>query len=104
MDNMDMYKKKRAAEAKSDLLGWMYGSDLFDLLDFEKRRSEGEIRAWDAFKKTLENIAVDAPVMKRNDVEDRAQDFGNEREETGFRIGFHVAMRLCMEGMNGGIR
>lgn len=53
---------------------------------------------------TLGSVTGDAPVKMRNDVEDRAQDFGNEREETGFRIGFHVAMRLCMEGMNGGIR
>lgn len=48
-------------------------------------------------------MAGDVPDNKRNDVEDRAQDFGNEREETGFRIGFHMAMRLCMEGMNGGV-
>ena len=51
----------------------------------------------------IPNEPGDVPDNKRNDVEDRAKDFGNEREETGFRIGFHMAMRLCMEGMNGGV-
>lgn len=96
--------KKRAAEAKSDLIGWIYKSDLFNLLDVENDQSKGEREAWNAFMETLGSVTGDAPVKMRNDVEDRAQDFGNEREETGFRIGFHVAMRLCMEGMNGGIR
>lgn len=93
--------EKRAAEAKSDLIGWMYKSDLFNLLGVENDQTKGERKAWDAFKETLGSITEGAPVAKRNDVEDRAQDFGNEREETGFRIGFHVAMRLCMEGMSG---
>lgn len=97
--------KKRTAETKSDLIGWIYKSDLFNLLDVEDVQTKGECEAWDAFMETLGSVtAKNAPVKMRNDVEDRAQDFGNEREETGFRIGFHVAMRLCMEGMNGGIR
>lgn len=96
--------EKRAAEAKSDLIGWMYKSDLFNLLDVENDQTKGERAAWNAFMETLGSVTGDAPVKMRNDVEDRAQDFGNEREETGFRIGFHVAMRLCMEGMGGGVR
>ena len=103
MDYMGM-AEKRAAEAKSDLIGWMYKSDLFNLLGVENDQTKGERAAWTAFMETLGSVTGDAPVKMRNDVEDRAQDFGNEREETGFRIGFHVAMRLCMEGMNGGIR
>jgi len=82
----------------------MYKSDLFELLDFENNRTKGEREAWNAFMETLGSITGDASVKMRNDVEDRAQDFGNEREETGFRTGFYVAMRLCMEAMNGGIR
>ena len=103
MDYMGM-AEKRAAEAKSDLIGWMYKSDLFNLLGVENDQTKGGRAAWNAFMETLGSVTGDAPVKMRNDVEDRAQDFGNEREETGFRIGFHVAMRLCMEGMNGGIR
>lgn len=104
MDYMEMLSKKRSAEAKSSLLGWLYSSELFDLLDLDKGQTEGERKAWNNFKKTLQSITADAPAMKRSDVEDLAQDFGNERVETGFRIGFHVAMRLCMEGMNGSVR
>ena len=36
-------------------------------------------------------------------VSEFAINYGNEREETGFRIGFHMAMRLCMEGLKGGV-
>lgn len=96
--------KKRVAETKSDLVGWIYKSDLFNLLDVENNQTKGERETWNAFIETLGSVTENVPVKMRNDVEDRAQDFGNEREETGFRIGFHVAMRLCMEGMNGGIR
>lgn len=53
-------------------------------------------------REALGNVAGGAPVNKRDNVEDRAQDFGNWREETGFRAWPHTAMRLCMEGMNGG--
>ena len=41
---------------------------------------------------------------RANEIGDLAVVFGNEREETGFRNGFQVAMRLCMEGLNGGVR
>ncbi len=40
--------------------------------------------SWAAFTGVLGSVAGDVPANKRNDVEDRAQDFGNEREETGF--------------------
>ena len=52
---------------------------------------------------TFANMAGDVAADRIRDVESLAQSFGNEREETGFRLGFHVAMRLCMEGMNGGV-
>lgn len=27
-----------------------------------------------------------------------------ERAETGFQVGFHIGMRLCMEGLIGGVK
>lgn len=104
MDYMEMSTMKRSAEAKSDLIGAIYCSELFDLLGLDNAKTPGERNAWQAFTEALENVAGDVPVMEKNGIEDRAQDFGNEREETGFRNGFHVAMRLCMEGLNGGVR
>lgn len=103
MDYMEMSNKKRAAEAKSDLIGAIHNSDVYELMGFHKVTPAREKESWAAFTEALGNVAGDAAVNKRNDVEDRAQDFGNEREETGFRIGFHMAMRLCMEGLNGGV-
>lgn len=102
MDYIGMAKKKRAAEAKSDLIGAIFRSELFDLLDLDKEQTNGERETWQAFVGALKSAAEGAPIMKQDDIEDLAQDFGNEREETGFRIGFHIAMRLCMEGLNGG--
>lgn len=102
MDYMEMSRKKRVAEAKSDLIGAIYGSELMDLLESGKTQTSGERDAWNAFSEGLKSVAGSASVKKQNDVEDLVQNFGNEREETGFRIGFHTAMRLCMEGLNGG--
>lgn len=45
MDYMGM-AEKRAAEAKSDLIGWMYKSDLFNLLGVENDQTKGERAAW----------------------------------------------------------
>lgn len=103
MDQYEAFKKVREAKAKGDLIGTIHNSEVYELLGFYKVTTEGEKESWAAFTEALESVAGDVPDNKRNDVEDRAQDFGNEREETGFRIGFHMAMRLCMEGMNGGV-
>lgn len=102
MNHLEMLNTKRAAEAKNDLIGAIYNSEVYELLGFSKAETTGEKESWHAFTEALGSVAGDASVNKKNDVEDRAQDFGNEREETGFRLGFHMAMRLCMEGLNGG--
>lgn len=104
MDQYEAFKRTREAQAKSDLIGIIHNSEMYELLGFHRVTTEGEEESWAAFTGALGSVAGDAPANKRNDVENRAQDFGNEREETGFRIGFHMAMRLCMEGMNGGVR
>lgn len=102
MNHLEMLNTKRAAEAKSDLIGAIHNSEVYELLDFHRATTAGEKESWAAFTEALGSVAGDSSVNKKNDVEDRAQDFGNEREETGFRLGFHMAMRLCMEGLNGG--
>lgn len=105
MEQYEAFAKKREAEAKSDLIGAIHNSEIYDLLGFQLITTTGEKESWAAFTEALGSVvAEDAPVNRRNDVEDRAQDFGNEREETGFRLGFHTAMRLCMEGLIGGVR
>lgn len=103
MEQYEAFKKFREAQAKGDLIGTIHNSEVYELLGFHKVTTVGEKESWAAFTEALGNVAVGVSVNTRNDVEDRAQDFGNEREETGFRIGFHMAMRLCMEGMNRGV-
>ena len=34
---------------------------------------------------------------------DLATEYAIEAKESGFKQGFRVAMRLCMEGLNGGV-
>lgn len=102
-DEWEKFRKFREEKAKSDLIGAIHNSEVYELLGFHEITTAGEKKSWDAFTEALGSVAGDAPVSKKNNVEDRVQDFGNEREETGFRLGFHTAMRLCMEGLNRGI-
>ena len=104
MNQHEAFQKVREAQAKSDLIGSIHNSEVYELLGFHRETTIREKESWEAFTEALGNVAGDAPINKKNNVEDWAQDFGNEREETGFRIGFHTAMRLCMEGLNGGVR
>lgn len=102
MEQFEASRNHREAQAKSDLIGAIHNSEIYDLLGFHRVTTVEEKESWKAFTEALEFVAGDAPVNKRNDAEERAQDFGNAREETGFRLGFHTAMRLCMEGLKGG--
>ncbi len=102
MEQYEAFKKAREAQAKGDLIGAIHNSEVYELLGFHKVTTAGERESWEAFREALGSVAGGVSANKKNNVEDRAQDFGNEREETGFRLGFHMAMRLCMEGMNGG--
>ncbi len=104
MEQYEAFEKIREAQAKSDLIGSIHNSAMYELLGFHKVTTTGEKESWKAFTEALVSVAGNMPINKRNDVEDLAQNFGNEREEIGFRIGFHFAMRLCMEGLNGNIR
>lgn len=104
MEQYEVFGNKREAEAKRDLIGAIHNSEIYELLGFHNVTTEREKKSWDVFTKALGNIAGDAPAMEKDDVENLAVVFGNEREETGFKFGFHMAMRLCMEGLNGGVR
>ena len=103
MEQYEAFKKLREAHAKGDLIGTIHNSEVYELLGFHKVTTEGEKESCEAFTKALGDVMVGVSVNTRNDVEDWAKDFGNEREEAGFQIGFHMAMRLCMGGMSGGV-
>ena len=103
MEQFGVFEKAREMKAKGDLIGALYGSELYELLGFHRVTAVGEKESWAALMETFANMAGDVAADRIRDVESLAQSFGNEREETGFRLGFHVAMRLCMAGMNGGV-
>ena len=86
----------REAKAKYDLIGCLHNSELFELLGMQRFESLGEKEAWNHF---MNNLSKEAG-KEADKLVELALLFGNEREETGFRIGFHIAMRVCMEGLN----
>lgn len=98
MEQWETYNRIKTAEAKSDLIGAILHSELYERLELHQIVPARENEAWNKFSSNLEKIAGE----KYEDISERIMDYGNEREETGFRMGFHVAMRLCMQGLNGG--
>lgn len=100
MEQYEAFKRIREVEAKSDLIGAIHNSEMYELLGFHKVITQGEKESWDNFMASLSSEVKE----KVDEIGELAVMFGNEREETGFRIGFHTAMRLCMEGLNGGVR
>lgn len=95
---------KMEAEKMVDLIGTIHNSGIYEIFGFHKVTTERERKSWEVFAKALGSMAGDASDMEKEDVESLALSFGNQREETGFKIGFHMAMQLCMEGLNGGVR
>ena len=41
--------------------------------------------------------------MPTNKIIDLACEYSAEAKEAGFKQGFHTAMKLCMEGLRGGV-
>lgn len=105
---MEQYKaamKHMEAEAKCDLVGAIWGSELINLLTLDREDTPDERERWNAFIRELDEAAGTRQFGTAGcRAEECAVDFGNARAERGFRIGFHIAMRLCMEGLNGGVR
>lgn len=100
MEQYEAFNRMREAEAKSDLVGIIHNSEIYELLGFHRVTTAGEKKSWDDFMESLTSAAG----SNAQKIGELAVTFGNEREETGFRLGFHTAMRLCMESLNGGVR
>ena len=99
MEQYEAFNRTREAQAKSDLIGAIHNSEIYELLGFHNVATTGERESWDNFMESLSGVSG----KKADEIGDLAVAFGTEREETGFRLGFHIAMRLCMEGLNGGV-
>lgn len=96
----ETFQKFKEAKSKGDLIGSIYNSDIYELLGFQKVESIGEKESWNYFMQILSEAFGERE--KAEKIGELAVVFGNEREETGFREGFHLAMRICMEGLSRG--
>lgn len=98
------YEERMKAMAINDLVGYIHGSTLYRDLELESQEVFRETEALQDFTDVLEKITGKIKGgTPAGQLLDAATNYGNEREETGFRIGFSVAMRLCMQGLIGGI-
>lgn len=80
-------------EKVCDIVGLLYHSNIFEL--FYPEESKREKTSWKELMKELESSKWD-----KVEIEDLIADYGVAREETGFRIGFSLAMQLFLNGYN----
>lgn len=102
LENMKEVNQWRSNQAKQDLIGSIWNSKLIHLLELDRTESKGERLAWEAILQVMEQKGMKNE-MENSPIYDAINHYGNETEESGFRKGFHVAMRLFVEGMNGGV-
>lgn len=91
-------KNKMKEQYQADLVGTL--SELPDYLGMELWESKEETKI---FSKLTEAVQEGKNSF---DVQDTilclANEYGIAAEESGFRRGFQIAMRLCIEGLKGG--
>lgn len=92
--------KERSAYAKHDLIGTILNSEIMHLLGYDSVDTKDMREAWSQIEDYLQGN-VDKKV--HNDISEMITSFGNCQEEKGFKAGFHIATRLFVEGMRGGV-
>lgn len=89
---------KMMKQLKEDIVGFLY--DIPAYLDTEgKQESREETRIFDKLTDYLNGEINSFDI--RNTVSCLVTEYSIASEESGFRRGFHMAMRLCMEGLGG---
>lgn len=92
---------KMMKQLKEDIVGFLY--DIPAHLDPErKQESREETRIFDKLTDYLNGEINSFDI--RNMILCLVTEYSMASEESGFRQGFHMAMRLCIEGLNGGVR
>ena len=87
----EISRKKQRECLESDLI-----REIYYMMNEDRSETAAEMEADMKLEEALEN---GLPAHK---VFDLACDFSAEAREAGFKMGFRVAMKLCMEGMKGG--
>lgn len=91
---------KMMQKSKTDIVGFLY--ELPEYLAPENRQeSSQEIRLFGKLTDYLENGKYSFDTQ--DTILCLANEYGMAAEENGFRNGFVAAMRICMEGLKGGV-
>lgn len=100
LNRLNQEEKSRLKEQyQTDLVGTL--SELPAYLGMELWESKEETRV---FQKLIEAVQDGKDSYDARDaILCLANEYGMAAEESGFRRGFQIAMRLCMEGLKGGV-
>lgn len=72
--------------------------------DFIQRENEERDRLKELYQKDLVGVLSELYAYVGLDIQEQEKDKSIlEAEKNGFRRGFQIALRLCMEGMTGGV-
>ena len=84
-------------KAKYDLIGALYESEVMQMLDLHRVESLEEKIAWD---RLIDDLTGRVGEKRANEIGELINIYANASSETGFKSGFHMAMRICMEGLH----
>lgn len=85
---------------KTDIVGFLYELPVY-LTPENRQESSQEIRLFGKLTDYLENGKYSFDTQ--DTILCLANEYGMAAEENGFRNGFAAAMKICMEGMKGGV-
>lgn len=93
LGGIDISNRQRKERLESDMVGEIY----YLVNSAERNETAAEMEA----SMKLEEAAEKG--MPTNKIIDLACECSAEAKEAGFKQGFHTAMKLCMEGLRGGV-
>lgn len=91
----EISRRKQREHFETDLI-----REIYYLVNEDRKETATEMQADMKLEEALETLENG---ISTNKIMDLAYEYSEEAREAGFKMGFHIAMKLCMEGMNGGI-
>lgn len=93
-------RRERCRKAKQDIIGTLFYTDIIsDMRYFDYQCGNGHDNSFEEFERLLkENLKDPAAISELLDL---ASDYGADKELSGFRHGFAVAMMIVTQGMAG---
>lgn len=90
----EILRRKQRESLESDLI-----KEIYYMVNEDRNETAGEMQADMKLEEALEAFENGTPA---GNIIDLASECSAEAREAGFKMGFRVAMKLCMEGMKGG--